>query len=100
MQEKEPTSANEAPDLAALVREFLEDRKAQGLSPKSVMTYERVLGRLIERCPGLPVSSSEVEAVIDQGVWSPSTQRVMRVCIGSFFTSLERRYGMINPCKT
>ena len=46
------------------------------------------------------MSSSEVEAVIDQGVWPPSTQRVMRVCIGSFFTSLERRYGMINPCKT
>ena len=87
-------------DMQALIDEFLDNQEARGRSPETLINYQRVLSRLIEVCPKLPVTAAHVRQTIMKETWDQSTRFVMYSYLRAFLNELEKLYGIPNDaCK-
>ena len=85
-----------APNLQAIIEEFLEDRK-QVYTPRTIRFHGWALRHLSERCANLPVSPEDVAAAVERPELATKTQRQMLASIRSFLNRTEHRHGVSNP---
>ena len=81
-------------DTAALVDEFLEHKRYQGLTDSALYGYRQVLNRLIEVAPWPPYEPRHIIAAVSKERWGYRTRFTMDANARAFCNWCEVQYGI------
>ena len=85
-------------ELQPLVDEFLENQRVRGRAEGTLKLYRRRLGRLVEVCPELPVTSAHVRQAMTKPGWSQNTIQLAFALIKCFLSEMEEKGHLVSPC--
>ena len=78
---------------------FLNSRRAQNLSPRTIESYQCHLGRLSAFSALLPTEPEEIEAFLSGLTCQPETKHSYYRTLKTFYRFLEKRYDLPNPVR-
>ena len=86
-------------DTAALVDQFLEHKKGQGLTDSALAGYRRVLDRLTDVAPWPPYEPKHIIAAVNKETWNYRTRFTMDANARAFCNWCEFQYGIPNAAR-
>ncbi|MBA7511345.1 Tyrosine recombinase XerD [subsurface metagenome] len=81
----------------AAIQDFIHNRRAKNLRPKTIGWYEGFLERFARFCPELPMDPEPIEDFLTQVTGEPETKHAYYRCLKALYRFICRRRRLPNP---